>query len=177
MNVPQSKDFLHDVKGRIREKLRSIPAISEEDINNTVKTSGNMSLPFLKKLAEDGPVCEQCGVCCQKVTPISITRKEIKAVAKYLNTSPSKLRQKHNIIYTGTDNLWTMPGAPCPFLKEKNICTIYLVRMHVCREFPFKRMYEEGAAGRQAGVHPTCPMVREAMASFYTSGLIAKKFR
>lgn len=177
MGVPQAGAFLDDVKQQVRTKLSAIPAITDEDINNIVKTGGNMPLPFLKKLAEDGPVCTQCGVCCQKVTPISITTSEIKTLARYLNTSPSKLRRRHHIVRTNAPDLWEMRGAPCPFLEGKNKCAVYPVRMHVCREFPFKRMCEEGAAGRQVGIHPLCPMVREAMSQFYTSRLIAKTFR
>ncbi len=61
MNIPQTDAFLEDVKRRVRERLRAIPIISEEDIENTVKTVGNMTLPFLKKLVEGDIVCEQCG--------------------------------------------------------------------------------------------------------------------
>lgn len=177
MNIPQAEDFLTDVKRRIRVRLHNIPAITEEDVNRIVKTAGGMPLPFLRKLADGDLVCEQCGVCCRKVTPISITKREIKTIAKYLNTSPSKLRKKYSITYSKERDQWSMVGAPCPFLEGKSTCTIYSVRMHVCREFPFKRMYEEGTAGRQVGIHPLCLMVREAMARFYTSELISKKFR
>jgi Fe-S-cluster containining protein len=177
MNVPQMVDFLEDVKQRVRERLHAISVITEEDIDDIVKASGGMTLTFLKKLTEGDLVCEQCGTCCQKVTPISITEKEIRDIAKYLNISPSKLRRKYNITYDSERDQWSMPGAPCPFLKGKNTCTIYPVRMHVCREFPFNRMYEEGTSGRRVGVHPTCPMVREAMARFYIAELVAKKFR
>jgi len=173
-----SKDFLEDVKNRLRMKVAPMTAITEDDIEGIVKEAGSMPLPFLKKLAqEDSLVCERCGTCCRKCTPIVVTKREIKTVAKYLGTSPSKLRKKYNIIRTGKNNLWQMVGAPCPFLKGKNECIIHPARFQVCRDFPFKRMYFEGATAKQVGVYPSCSIVREAMARFYMSKLIAKKFR
>jgi len=173
-----SKDFLEDVKGRLLTKLASITAITKDDIEGIVKEVGYIPLPFLKQLAEENLLtCERCGTCCQKCTPIVITKREVKRVAKYLNTTPSKLRRKHNITYTGRNNMYRMSGAPCPFLKGNNECTIHPVRFQVCRDFPFKRMYFESTTSKKVGVYPSCPIVREAMARFYLSKLIAKKFR
>jgi len=175
--ISQTKDFLEDVRKRVEEKLGYISAISEDDIEKIVKGAGYMPLPFLKKFAEGDLMCEQCGTCCQKCTPIVLTRREIKTIARYLNTSPSKLKRRYNITHTGPEDLWQISGKPCPFLKGINKCTIYPVRMHACRNFPLKRMYFQGVTGKRVEVSPFCPIVREAMARFYSSELISKKFR
>jgi len=164
------------VKRRVRERIRSLPLITETDIDNIVKDSGHMPLQFLKDLEGD-LICEQCGTCCRKCTPIVLTKREIKTIARYLNTSPPKLKRRYNITHTGPEDLWQISGKPCPFLKGTNKCTIYPVRMHVCRNFPFKRMYFQGVTGKRVEVSPFCPIVREAMARFYSSELIKRKFR
>lgn len=166
------------MRRRVKLKVACLPALSEADIEGIVQETGYIPQFLLKKLdEEDLLTCLRCGTCCRKCTPIVVTKREIKTVAKYLNTSPAKLRRKHHITFTGRNNLYQMSGAPCPFLEGKNQCTIHPVRFRVCRDFPFKRMFFEGATGKQVGVYPSCPLVREAMARFYMSKLIAKKFR
>ena len=87
--------------------------------------------------------CERCrGRCCNGESgSIFVNSSEIRAISKFLGIEISefmeeylvKVSQKFSIREIGTNNNYA-----CIFYeREKNRCSIYPVRPHQCKEFPF----------------------------------------
>ena len=77
--------------------------------------------------------CLQCGNCC-KTTPPIFTRKDVKRIAKYLNTTPKAFERAYTI--EDVDGQLVGIRVPCTFLNEDNTCSIYEVRPLACRTYP-----------------------------------------
>ena len=71
--------------------------------------------------------CRRCGECCTK-TFVMLPDPEIYSISSFLKIRPRRVRRLLN-----KEGL--LP-PPCPFLKSKNICSIYQVRPSVCRTYP-----------------------------------------
>ena len=86
--------------------------------------------------------CLSCGNCCRFLGPL-ITNKDIDKIAKALRIKPSEVIDKYLRIDEEKD--FVFKNMPCPFLKDKNICSIYDSRPNACREYPHtdqKKFYQ-----------------------------------
>jgi len=116
--------------------------------------------------------CERCGMCCTIPTELDISKKEIRAIAKYKGITVSNFRRKYKLRKMSA-GMWLMPTAPCPFLEGENGCSIYNVRPVTCRHYPFGHL-------RQAFLNKTrftafCPIVFKALNNSAVSSMKEKK--
>ncbi len=77
--------------------------------------------------------CLTCANCCKTTSPI-FRDVDIDRISKHLQMRPSAFTEKY--LHLDEDNDWVLNVAPCPFLDDKNYCTIYEVRPKACREYP-----------------------------------------
>jgi uncharacterized protein len=78
--------------------------------------------------------CLQCANCCKTTSPL-FTQEDIGRISSYLGLSRSAFVQQYLIIDEDGDFVFNRP-APCPFLGDKNMCSIYTVRPEACAGYP-----------------------------------------
>ncbi len=96
--------------------------------------------------------CEKCGNCCRYSPPV-FREDEAKRIAQYLGKEVEELPL---IRFEQFSKTYYRAKRPCPFLTDKNICSIYEVRGTMCRAFPYEwLMY---------GMAPAyCPAIPKAL--------------
>jgi len=77
--------------------------------------------------------CTKCGNCCKVVRPI-LKPTDIARLAKAINISPKKFREKY-LSGRKEEEGSGFRIKPCPFLED-NCCIQYLQRPSVCRSYP-----------------------------------------
>ena len=77
--------------------------------------------------------CCSCANCCKTILP-SLSKQDVKRLAKELKTSNSQLIKQYLKPSEEKDN-FTFKTTPCPFLAE-NKCTVYSARPEDCRSYP-----------------------------------------
>ncbi len=77
--------------------------------------------------------CLDCANCCSSIPPI-VNPSDASRLAKYLKSNVSTFQNKY--LHQDDDGDWVMNTTPCPFLEEKNLCSVYEVRPNACREYP-----------------------------------------
>ena len=99
--------------------------------------------------AFDAKACETClGNCCTGESGyIWVTREESKAIAEYLNLSHEAFINDYLLKIRYRFTLKELPykeGFRCLFFDTtKKQCSIYPVRPHQCRTFPFWDYFKE----------------------------------
>ena len=79
--------------------------------------------------------CLSCANCCKKMTP-TLTKKDKKRIAHYLNLTVKEFKEKY-LMYDQEEDDWRMQKQPCTFLDlSTNKCSIYEVRPNDCAGFP-----------------------------------------
>jgi Fe-S-cluster containining protein len=109
--------------------------------------------------------CTECGQCCTGAPGYTwVSKKEIKAIANYLNLPEKEFAKRFLRKAKGRDALLEDPSNyDCIFLKEKK-CQIYPVRPKQCRTFPWwPQTLKTPAHWREAakmceGIHPDAPL-------------------
>lgn len=86
--------------------------------------------------------CTQCGNCCGGAPGyVWVTRDERRAIAEFLGNPDGKLGPEHERRIGLRFSLTEYDNGDCVFLKTtdegKRICSIYPVRPHQCRTWPF----------------------------------------
>lgn len=76
--------------------------------------------------------CTQCGNCCHSLM-INVTQAETFTVARQLDLSPEKFKEKY--IEESQGGIMIINTIPCHFLADKR-CSIYENRFTECRDFP-----------------------------------------
>jgi len=76
--------------------------------------------------------CQRCGGCCTHFTYTQMSKHEVKRVAHHFNM-PVKDIIRLAERFDGRRYLFRQP---CPFLRDGNFCTIYVMRPLVCAGFP-----------------------------------------
>jgi hypothetical protein len=93
--------------------------------------------------------CTKCqGKCCNgKSGNIFVKRKEIKAISKFLKLEVSKFIDEYLIKVSykfSIKEIKRKKNYACIFFdKKKNKCSIYPVRPHHCKTFPFWSYYKD----------------------------------
>lgn len=87
--------------------------------------------------------CKRCGYCCTGID-IPYDPKSIFEIAEYLGLAVNEAIDKYYGVITENGKYIEFQSHkrnPCPFLisdsQNKKSCTIYPVRPHACRDFPF----------------------------------------
>jgi Fe-S-cluster containining protein len=79
--------------------------------------------------------CQCCGNCCRE-TPVEITPTEIARIARFLNLGVKETFNKFAFWYESTTEIYLK--TPCPFLNDKNKCSIYPARPLMCKFYPIR---------------------------------------
>ena len=112
------KSLVASIKKWLKKKPRGIQPIVNEAAKETWKEIS----------------CKQCGNCCRDMTP-TWKKSDIKRVAAHVGITPKQFYDKW--LYTDDSGDVMNTGTPCQFLNKKtNLCTIYEIRPHDCKEFP-----------------------------------------
>lgn len=81
--------------------------------------------------------CTACGRCCQRMGP-EVSPADMARLAEGLGASVAALQERLlRPMWPGAseaDQVWLLPD-PCP-LHDGRLCTVYLQRPQVCRDFP-----------------------------------------
>jgi Fe-S-cluster containining protein len=91
-------------------------------------------LPALHEEAFAKVDCLQCANCCKNYSPRFKTP-DIKRISKHLGMRESSFIDTY--LKIDEDGDYVVKQTPCPFLGEKNVCTIYDERPSDCKRFPY----------------------------------------
>ncbi len=91
-------------------------------------------LPDLHEKAFEKIDCLQCARCCKGYSP-RFKKPDIQRISRVLQLKESVFIEKY--LRLDEDGDYVAVSAPCPFLGEKNHCTIYEDRPTDCRRFPY----------------------------------------
>lgn len=91
-------------------------------------------LPALHEEAFERIDCTKCANCCKNYSPRFKTP-DIKRIAKHLGMKQGAFIESY--LKIDSDGDYVVKTAPCPFLGNDNLCTIYDVRPSDCHRFPY----------------------------------------
>jgi hypothetical protein len=77
--------------------------------------------------------CLTCAGCCKTISP-TFEQEDIHRLARFLKVKPKDLMTKY--LHMDEDGDFVHNGAPCPFLKGNNYCSVYEARPEACRGYP-----------------------------------------
>ncbi len=77
--------------------------------------------------------CVKCANCCKTTSPI-FYEKDIERAAKFLKIKPGIFTEKYLTVDEDKDHV--LKSAPCAFLSDDNLCSIYDARPTACKEYP-----------------------------------------
>lgn len=143
---------------KVRDSLKHGAPVTEDEIRRVVEgllMTNEAELALFYTLQDK--LCKRCGDCCRIIcSPICFSKTELKNAANYLGLEYKKLKRRVRAMPKG-NGCFDVLGKPCPFLKGRNICTIYEVRPFVCRVYP-------AGATIAKGVMPSdCPIGNEVL--------------
>ena len=107
--------------------------ISQSDIEDAFDEAakGLNDVQLMMGIQYSSVLCEKCGNCCRRCSPIALHPLDINTLGAVLGTD-----RLLNYV-TSKDGKWHFKKTkPCAFLRE-NKCIIYAFRPLVCRQFPF----------------------------------------
>lgn len=148
------------------EKHVKVPPVTAEQIIRAVQSLSALNLMEVTELSRiQDKFCKRCGNCCRESHPIDFRKEVLRAVAKSLGTSYKKLKKKLRAYPRGEQSIIEVPGKPCPFLKGRNICTIYHLRPFVCRLYPLGKTMSNIFAGQVVQLMPPskCPAIYDIL--------------
>jgi len=174
--VEEAKEMVKKVNGDYPELEDDVEAALRSGyVENITLMDASILLKYQDSL------CLKCGECCRRNTPIRVTLRELRAIARYMNTSLEKLLAGFRL-KARRDGLFDMEGKPCPFLRG-NICMIYPVRPDVCREFPAGFILYQIktciAAGRKEEIKlpAYCGVVKEIVAQKLAAAILMTRLK
>jgi Fe-S-cluster containining protein len=138
MAEDELEEFKQRVRKRVEETLRlegNPEALSRLEEAEQVLYSQVTNRELEGLIMIQDSLCQKCGECCRRCSPIVITREEVEKIAEFLKVPYKRLRKKLDLKPAGEKGIFEMPGRPCRFL-EGNHCSIYPVRPVTCRGFP-----------------------------------------
>jgi len=91
-------------------------------------------LPALHEEAFSKINCLDCAACCKNYSPRFKTP-DIKRISRHLNMKEGDFIETY--LEIDNDGDYVVRSTPCPFLDEKNFCSIYEVRPSDCTRFPY----------------------------------------
>jgi hypothetical protein len=77
--------------------------------------------------------CLTCANCCKTTSPVFYPT-DIERASKALKMKPGDFTKTY--LQIDDDYDFVLKSAPCPFLDDENLCTIYEYRPKACREYP-----------------------------------------
>ena len=77
--------------------------------------------------------CLSCANCCKTTSPI-FYENDIDRLARGLRMKPGEFIEKY--LRIDEDRDYVLKSAPCPFLMDDNMCSVYDDRPKACREYP-----------------------------------------
>lgn len=77
--------------------------------------------------------CLDCANCCKSL-PALVTRSDIERISRHLGMSTRDFTAEYTRLDEDGDRV--IDGAPCPFLRPDNHCSIYEQRPRSCRQYP-----------------------------------------
>ena len=86
--------------------------------------------------------CRKCANCCKTTSPI-FTESDIERLARHFKIKVSQFIEKY--LHIDEDKDYVLNEAPCAFLADDNLCSVYDQRPLACREYPYtdrKRFYQ-----------------------------------
>lgn len=81
--------------------------------------------------------CQQCGNCCIGYGGTYVTPKDIKAIAKFINTESETFVVDYCQLSNNKPVLKIGDNGKCIFFDDKTQCTIHPVKPRMCRAWPF----------------------------------------
>lgn len=115
-------------KSAERQKLYK-QFLSRVDKNKVLR-----QLPSLHEEAFNQIDCLECAACCKNYSPRFKTT-DIKRIAKFLKMKEGVFIETYLRIDEEGD--YVLQKAPCPFLGQDNLCSIYEARPGDCARFPY----------------------------------------
>ena len=91
-------------------------------------------LPDLHEEAVGAVNCTECANCCKNYSPRFKTP-DIKRIARHLRMKEGDFIEKY--LKLDDEGDYVVKSSPCPFLDEKNYCSIYEERPSDCARFPY----------------------------------------
>ena len=114
--------------------------------------------------------CLLCANCCSSISP-ALYDKDISRIAKTLKIKPSMVVETY--LRQDEEKDWVFRKAPCPFLGNENLCSVYDSRPLACKEYPHtnrSRFYQLlDLSLKNASVCPAVCLVIEDLTFFYRS--------
>jgi Fe-S-cluster containining protein len=77
--------------------------------------------------------CLDCAGCCKTISP-TFEPEDIRRLSKHLGVKPKVFIERY--LEMDEDGDFVHHGAPCPFLKGDNKCSVYEARPEACRGYP-----------------------------------------
>jgi len=125
-----SSGILHNWQKKSKEKQKQFKVfLQRADKNKVLK-----QLPQLHKEAFEKIDCLQCAACCKNYSPRFKTP-DIKRISKHLGLKESVFIE--NYLRVDEEGDFVVKSAPCAFLGQNNLCSIYEVRPSDCARFPY----------------------------------------
>ena len=92
----------------------------------------------------DNFTCQSCGNCCRVSGYVHLDDKEVHCIARYLQMPKREFVDRFTCLTRNRQglSLTEKNDGLCVFLEE-NTCSIYPVRPHQCRTFPFKWQFSD----------------------------------
>lgn len=91
-------------------------------------------LPELHEQAFEKINCLDCANCCKNYSP-RFKQPDIKRISKYLGMKETAFITQY--LNLDADGDYVVKSTPCPFLGDKNACSIYDERPSDCARFPY----------------------------------------
>jgi Fe-S-cluster containining protein len=155
--------FLSEIEKEARKRVRPYPEM-DEDFKKALESSflKEMNIYEAAIIAEiQDKLCDKCGECCRRCTPITLLREDVRRIASYFGHSYKDMKKKLKLI-PNNDGTFAMPAKPCPFLKG-NLCSIYQIRPFVCRVYPAGYFITQMAEQKKVEINDYCRIVREML--------------
>lgn len=77
--------------------------------------------------------CLDCAGCCKTISP-TFEPEDIRRLSKHLGVKPKDFMERY--LEMDEEGDFVHKGAPCPFLKGDNKCSVYVARPEACRGYP-----------------------------------------
>jgi len=168
------EEFLAAAAERARRMIKGYPFL-DEDLERALSSPlvrGVSMFDAALLLRFQDVLCEKCGECCRRSTPIAMCKSEAEAIARFLRMPYKKFKRRFHLTPAG-DGVFHMPAAPCPFLRG-SWCSVYPVRPLVCRAFPAGALMAE-VIKAETGVE--APLYCSALQKFFAhkiAGLVLR---
>jgi Fe-S-cluster containining protein len=165
-------EVVEEAKEMVREVAGCYPGL-EGDVGKALRSRyvGTVDLADVAWLLKyQNTLCSKCGECCRKVDTVRVTLRDLKRIAKYMNTSVEELLRSLRLKARG--RAYVMEG-PCPFHRG-NICMIHPARPTVCREYPAGYILHQmvNSPDRKVIVSISCSIIRKMLASKLAAAIL-----